>query len=147
MTTLAASPPRARRSVAARTWAFVKRHALTVYAVLVVGYLMLPIAVVILFSFNHPTGRFNYLWNEFTFENWLHWNDVLGIQESTVKSRMYAGLDAMRTSLTPLDIPVSGFRLHPIVAVNPTRPALTPSDGEVARMAWRISPRCQCPIN
>ena len=86
MTTLAASPPRARRSVAARTWAFVKRHALTVYAVLVVGYLMLPIAVVILFSFNHPTGRFNYVWNEFTFENWLHWNDVLGIQDAIITS-------------------------------------------------------------
>ena len=45
-------------------------------------------------------------------------------------------LDKMRVlgALTPLDIPVSGFRLHPIVAVNPGRPALTPSDGEVARI-------------
>jgi RNA polymerase sigma-70 factor (ECF subfamily) len=31
--------------------------------------------------------------------------DVLGVPESTVKSRMYAGLDAMRTSLTGLGIP------------------------------------------
>jgi RNA polymerase sigma-70 factor (ECF subfamily) len=30
--------------------------------------------------------------------------DVLGIPESTVKSRMYAGLDAMRTSLTAFNI-------------------------------------------
>jgi 8-oxo-dGTP pyrophosphatase MutT (NUDIX family) len=37
-------------------------------------------------------------------------------------------------ALTPLDIPVSGFRLHPIVAVHPTRPRLTPSDREVARI-------------
>jgi len=37
-------------------------------------------------------------------------------------------------ALTPLDIPVSGFRLHPIVAVSPARPRLTPSDGEVARI-------------
>jgi len=37
-------------------------------------------------------------------------------------------------ALTPLDIPVSGFRLHPIVAVQPSRPQLTPSDGEVARI-------------
>lgn len=37
-------------------------------------------------------------------------------------------------ALTPLDIPVSGFRLHPIVAVSRTRPALTPHDGEVARI-------------
>jgi 8-oxo-dGTP pyrophosphatase MutT (NUDIX family) len=36
--------------------------------------------------------------------------------------------------LTPLDIPVSGFRLHPIVAAHPTRPQLTPSDDEVARI-------------
>jgi 8-oxo-dGTP pyrophosphatase MutT (NUDIX family) len=36
--------------------------------------------------------------------------------------------------LTPLDIPVSGFRLHPIVGVHPIRPRLTPSDGEVARI-------------
>lgn len=37
-------------------------------------------------------------------------------------------------ALTPLDIPVSGFRLHPIVAVTGTRPRLQPSDGEVARI-------------
>jgi 8-oxo-dGTP pyrophosphatase MutT (NUDIX family) len=45
-------------------------------------------------------------------------------------------LDGVRIlgALTPLDIPVSGFRLHPIVAMNPTRPELTPSDGEVARI-------------
>jgi 8-oxo-dGTP pyrophosphatase MutT (NUDIX family) len=44
--------------------------------------------------------------------------------------------DAVRVigALTPLDIPVSGFRLHPIVAATDTRPALTPSDGEVARI-------------
>src|SRR5438876_7106475 len=29
-------------------------------------------------------------------------------------------------ALTPIDIPVSGFRLHPIVAVAEARPALTP---------------------
>ncbi|HMB79241.1 MAG TPA: hypothetical protein VKI43_04215, partial [Vicinamibacterales bacterium] len=37
-------------------------------------------------------------------------------------------------ALTPLDIPVSGFRLHPIVAVSRTRPMLAPADGEVARI-------------
>jgi 8-oxo-dGTP pyrophosphatase MutT (NUDIX family) len=37
-------------------------------------------------------------------------------------------------ALTPLDIPVSGFRLHPIVAATSEAPALAPSDGEVARI-------------
>jgi spermidine/putrescine transport system permease protein len=71
--------PRARAGLGARSWRFVKRHTLTAYAFLVVAYLMLPIAVVILFSFNAPKGRFNYIWEGFTFKNWIHWNAVLGI--------------------------------------------------------------------
>jgi 8-oxo-dGTP pyrophosphatase MutT (NUDIX family) len=37
-------------------------------------------------------------------------------------------------ALTPLDIPISGFRLHPVVAATPVRQPLVPSDGEVARI-------------
>ncbi len=78
--------PRSRLGVGARAWRFVKRHALTVYAVLAVGYLMLPIAVVILFSFNKPAGRFNYVWQEFTLDNWRNWDSVLGLREALVTS-------------------------------------------------------------
>ena len=65
---------------------FVKRHILGVYAALAIAYLMLPIAVVILFSFNSPAGRFNYVWNEFTLDNWVEWDAVLGLRESVIKS-------------------------------------------------------------
>jgi hypothetical protein len=37
-------------------------------------------------------------------------------------------------ALTPLDIPVSGFRLHPIVAAYAERPSFAPASGEVARI-------------
>jgi 8-oxo-dGTP pyrophosphatase MutT (NUDIX family) len=37
-------------------------------------------------------------------------------------------------ALTPIDIHVSGFRLHPIVGSMDERPALYASDGEVARV-------------
>ncbi|MEP7304748.1 MAG: CoA pyrophosphatase [Acidobacteriota bacterium] len=37
-------------------------------------------------------------------------------------------------ALTAVDIPVSGFRLHPILGVTSTLPLLTPADGEVARI-------------
>ena len=86
MTSVAAPTPRARPGIAARSWAFVKRHALTAYALLVIAYLMLPIAVVILFSFNAPSGRFNYVWEGFTLDNWVNWNDVLGIQAAVIRS-------------------------------------------------------------
>jgi 8-oxo-dGTP pyrophosphatase MutT (NUDIX family) len=37
-------------------------------------------------------------------------------------------------ALTSLDIPVSGFRLHPIVAVTDAYPPMTPADAEVAHI-------------
>jgi 8-oxo-dGTP pyrophosphatase MutT (NUDIX family) len=37
-------------------------------------------------------------------------------------------------ALSPIDIPVSSFRLHPIVGLSDARPALTPADGEVAKI-------------
>ena len=40
------------------------------YAGLALIYLLLPIAVIIVFSFNNPTGRFNFLWNEFSLDAW-----------------------------------------------------------------------------
>jgi spermidine/putrescine transport system permease protein len=93
MTTAAQTLSRpARTSVARRAWRLVARHSLTVYALLAVAYLMLPIAVVIAFSFNNPPGRFNYVWHSFTLDNWIDWNSVLGIQGAIVTSLEVAAL-------------------------------------------------------
>ncbi|HEX3298644.1 MAG TPA: ABC transporter permease [Actinomycetota bacterium] len=51
---------------------WVRRHLLDAYALVAVVYLFVPISVVIAFSFNNPIGRFNYTWQGFTFDNWLH---------------------------------------------------------------------------
>ena len=67
-------------------WRLTKRHVLTAYAFLAVAYLMLPIFVVILFSFNAPKGRFNYIWEGFTFDHWIHWDAVLGIRSAVITS-------------------------------------------------------------
>jgi spermidine/putrescine transport system permease protein len=77
---------RSGMSALARVWTFVRRHILTVYSLLFFLYLMLPIGVVIAFSFNHPKGRFNYTWRGFTWDNWLHWNGVPGIQSAITLS-------------------------------------------------------------
>ncbi len=51
---------------------WLRRRGLTIYAMLAMLYLLLPIGVVILFSFNDPKGRFNFTWQGFTLDNWLH---------------------------------------------------------------------------
>jgi len=71
-----APAPRVRTS----PLAFVRRHVLTAYSLLVFAYLLLPIVIVVLFSFNAPKGRFNVIWNHFTWDNWVNWDAVSGIR-------------------------------------------------------------------
>jgi len=71
-----------RRRTSARVLAFGRRHLLTAYALIAFTYLLLPVAVVIAFSFNHPRGRFNYTWQGFTFDNWINWDAVPGLRSA-----------------------------------------------------------------
>ena len=87
-----AVPAGSRVGAAAGVWAFVKRHVLTVYSILFFLYLLLPIGVVVVFSFNQPVGKFNYTWNKFTLDNWRYWNGVPGIQGAIVLSLEIAAL-------------------------------------------------------
>jgi spermidine/putrescine transport system permease protein len=80
MTVAAESLPAARPRT--RPLAFVRRHLLTAYAMLAFAYLLLPVVIVILFSFNSPKGRFNVVWNRFTFDNWVNWDAVSGIRSA-----------------------------------------------------------------
>lgn len=45
---------------------------LGLWSALAYGLLYAPIAVTVLFSFNAPRGRFNLVWQGFTFDHWLH---------------------------------------------------------------------------
>jgi spermidine/putrescine transport system permease protein len=59
-------------STRARTWRWLREHAVNIVAGLVVLYLLIPIAVIFVFSFNNPAGRYNYTWVGFTLEHWAH---------------------------------------------------------------------------
>jgi len=65
---------------------FVRRHLLTLYAILAFAYLLVPIGLVILFSFNNPTGRYNYTWRGFTLDHWRNWDGVPGLREAMTLS-------------------------------------------------------------
>ncbi len=56
----------------ARVTRFARDHVLTLFAVLALVYLLLPIAVVVAFSFNDPLGRYNFVWQGFTLEHWAN---------------------------------------------------------------------------
>jgi spermidine/putrescine transport system permease protein len=71
---------------------FVRRHLLTAYAILAFAYLLVPIGVVILFSFNNPAGRYNYTWQGFTLDHWRNWDSVPGLREAMTLSLQIAFL-------------------------------------------------------
>ncbi|KOG91135.1 ABC transporter permease, partial [Streptomyces varsoviensis] len=51
-------------------WRWLRRNLVVVAGLATLGYLTLPNAVVLLFSFNDPDGRFNYTWQRFSTDAW-----------------------------------------------------------------------------
>jgi len=51
---------------------WLREHVVPIAAALAFVYMLLPNVVVVLFSFNDPTGRYNYTWQEFSLDAWLH---------------------------------------------------------------------------
>jgi spermidine/putrescine transport system permease protein len=78
---------------------FVRRHLLTVFAILAFAYLLVPIGIVILFSFNDPAGRFNYTWEGFTLDHWRNWDSVPGLREAMTLSLQIAALASIAATL------------------------------------------------
>ena len=49
---------------------WLRRNGVMIFGALVIAYMLIPIAVIALFSFNDPDGKFNFTWNGFTLSHW-----------------------------------------------------------------------------
>jgi len=67
-----------------------RNWALGAWSVLALVYLFIPIAIVVLYSFNDPKGRYNITWEGFTLDHWLHPFQVEGLQEALTNSLLIA---------------------------------------------------------
>jgi len=76
--TTAPAPYVRRESLLRRAWNWLREHAINIYAGFAIAYLLIPIAVIILFSFNDPAGKYNFTWVAFTLD---HWKSVFSISE------------------------------------------------------------------
>jgi spermidine/putrescine transport system permease protein len=97
-----------------RAFRFVRHHVLTVYALLAFAYLLVPIAIVVLFSFNDPKSRFNYVWEGFTLDNWRHWDAYPGLTDAMKVSLEVAAISSLAATtlgtLIALALVRYGFR-------------------------------------
>jgi spermidine/putrescine transport system permease protein len=78
----------------ARAWAWLRRNALLIYAGLAVGYMLIPIVVIAVFSFAAtPAGKLNFAISDgFTLDYWRHAFAIAELNDSMLLSLRLAAL-------------------------------------------------------
>jgi len=69
------------------------------FTVLAIGYLLIPIVVMIIFSFNDYQGKFNFVWHGFTLQGWLHPFDWPGLPDAIKTSLLIAALSTIGSTI------------------------------------------------
>ena len=77
-----------------RAWRWLREHAIAIYGALAIAYMLIPILVIIVFSFNDPAGKYNFIWEGFTLD---HWADPFAITELTDAMVLSIELAALST--------------------------------------------------
>jgi len=95
MATMEAATTRRGPGLPLRLLRFLGGNLVTVWAALALGYLFLPIAVMVLFSFNHIEGRFNFVWNGFSLDAWRHPFAVDGLSDAMILSLEIAAISTI----------------------------------------------------
>ena len=83
-------------------WRWLREHAVNIVAALVVIYMLIPIAVILLFSFNDPQGRYNYTWVGFTLDHWAHAFSRPELNEALVTSLKLALLATVISTIVEI---------------------------------------------
>ncbi len=76
-------------------WAWLRRNAIVIFGALAIAYLLLPIAVIAVFSFNDPAGKFNYTWQGFTLDYWTGAFDLAPLNDALLTSLQLAALSTL----------------------------------------------------
>jgi spermidine/putrescine transport system permease protein len=96
------------------------RWCVNVVAALSMLYLFLPIFVIVAFSFNKPSGKFNAVWEQFTLNNWAHPFADAGLVDALVLSLKIALIASLIATIlgTFMAIAVVRYRFRGSGAVN-----------------------------
>jgi spermidine/putrescine transport system permease protein len=93
-TELTATEARTRRG-GNRAMDTINKWVVPAFAGAALFYLLVPIFVMIAFSFNDPPGRFNFVWGEFSLDAWLNPFARPGLQDALMMSLIIATLSTV----------------------------------------------------
>jgi spermidine/putrescine transport system permease protein len=82
-----------------RAWTWFREHAISIYAALAIAYMLIPVGLIAVFSFNDPAGKFNFTWEGFTTE---HWENAFGVTELTDAFTLSLELAALSTAVSTM---------------------------------------------
>jgi len=82
-----------------KAWRWIKEHAVLFVGILVLLYMLIPILIIAIFSFNDPTGRYNFEWVGFTTQYWQDPFGITPLTKSLVTSIQLAFLTAIGSTI------------------------------------------------
>jgi spermidine/putrescine transport system permease protein len=97
-----------------------QRRVLPIFTTLAIVYLMIPIAVMIVYSFNKPDGKFNYIWNQFSLDGWAHPFDYPGLGAAVGTSLFVAVVSTVIATIigTMMGLALTRYRFRGRGALN-----------------------------
>ncbi len=78
---------------------WLRRNGIVIYAALAIAYTLIPIIVIAVFSFNDPTGKFNFTWTGFTLEHWEKMFTIPELNDALITSLELAAVSTLVATL------------------------------------------------
>jgi len=82
-----------------KAWAWFKEHVVLIIGLLALAYMLLPILIIAIFSFNDPQGKFNFEWVGFTTEYWGKPFAISGLTDALLVSLRLAFLTSIGATI------------------------------------------------
>ncbi|MBK5110917.1 MAG: ABC transporter permease [Thermoleophilia bacterium] len=82
-----------------KAWTWLKDHAVNIIAGLALFYMLAPIAVIAVFSFNDPVGRFNFEWVGFTLDAWKNPFGITELTDALITSIQLAAISSIGSTI------------------------------------------------
>ena len=82
-----------------RVSAVLASRVIPAFIVVAIGYLLLPIVVMMVFSFNDPPGRFNFVWGDFSLAAWASPLSRLGLEAALRTSLLVAAISTIAATI------------------------------------------------
>ena len=76
-------------------WSWLRRNGVLIYAIVALAYMLIPLAVIAVFSFNDPAGKFNFTWEGFTLEHWENVFSLPDLNEAITHSLQLAAVSTV----------------------------------------------------